>query len=121
MFAQFWRQCSLSIVSCQSLFADGLASCRQSPGVRGSEGAHRELPSAKGASLHTGFLVPWLSSTVAPSLEAHCLSLIIQAAGQTLFHKGFCWFVLFFFFHVPRGLSGFMHPKKARDVCVNMA
>ena len=58
MFVQFWRQCLPSIVSCQSLFADGLFSCRKSPGVRCSEGAHRELPSAKGACLRTGFRFP---------------------------------------------------------------
>lgn len=48
----------LSIVSCQSLFADGLLSCRKSPGVRCSEGAHRELPSTKGAHLCIGFRFP---------------------------------------------------------------
>ncbi|XP_040982800.1 max dimerization protein 4 isoform X4 [Aquila chrysaetos chrysaetos] len=41
-----------------SLFADGLLSCRKSPGVRCSEGAHRELPSTKGAHRCIGFRFP---------------------------------------------------------------
>lgn len=93
MFARFWRQCLPSIVSCQSLFADGFFSCRKSPGVRDSERCTQRAAGCKRCPSSRWLLVPRLSSAVAPSLQDHCLSLIIQAAGQTLF-----WVVFLFFF-----------------------
>lgn len=102
LFAQFWGQCSPSAESCRSLFAAGLCSCRSLPACAAVE-LRRELPNAKGARRRLGFRFPSLPFTYHSGSRANAL-----------------WVVFFVIFHAAYGLLVFMHPKKARAICVNM-
>lgn len=100
-FAPCWGQRSARVVPCQAVFASWAVGRLWE---RCSEGAQRDT----GAVLALPFTFPlW---------HLHCcLSLAIQAAGQTPIRV-----VFLFVFCVVCGLSGFRHPEKVRGVCVDM-